>query len=253
MKAEKKNEKNASEGYRSLHKGCGIDYHTSFKERPYRRMMWTLEKKVLSQIVNNYAYNRNIHGLDFACGTGRILYHISSHVQTIIGVDISESMIEIAEQNLPENAELINADITIDETPLQGKQFDIITAFRFFANAEDELRDQAMRVLKEHLKPEGIIVFNNHQNHSSPIRRIGKKLGLANAKNMSPKEVNDLLNKHSLTLDQKIGFGLLPFHDRFMPLPNKFVEFMEWQLSRARLADHKGQNIIYIAKINTGQ
>src|SRR5690348_278614 len=127
-------------GYTDSHKARGRDYHDSFRPAvsPYRAMHWRLEQRALDGILRDHVVGRNIAYLDFACGTGRILAHLYQRVAVATGVDVSSSMMEVARELAP-GAELIEADLTQRDV-LQDRRFDLITAFRFFPNAERELR-----------------------------------------------------------------------------------------------------------------
>ncbi len=244
-----KNKKKIS--YRNLHEGIGHDYAYEFINNPYRSMMWRLEQKVLDALLDKYLLSAKPVAMDFACGTGRVLQFISKRVDFVVGIDVAGSMLKVAAESLPINAELINNDITLNSNVFEGKIFDVITAFRFFPNAEDSLRDQAMQKLAEHLKPKGIMIFNNHQNASSPVRSAGAFLGMAKAKNMKRNEVYALANRNSLEIIEEIGLGVLPFYERFMPISSGLVETIEWRLGKLKLSKWLGRNVIYVAhKIN---
>ena len=107
--------------------------------------------------------------LDFACGSGRVLELLEGHVGKATGVDVTESMLEVA-ADVTERSRLVHADITRSDD-LDGEQFDLITAFRFFPNAELDLRHEAMAKLATLLAPGGIPDFQqSHQNrqHAPP-------------------------------------------------------------------------------------
>ena len=40
--------------------------------------------------------------------------------------------------------------------------FDLVTSFRFFGNAQDELRSSALAAINRHLRPQGYLIINNH-------------------------------------------------------------------------------------------
>ena len=167
--------------YTDRHKGRGPDYHATFSPdvNPYRSMVWRLEQRALNDILRNHLVPGKIAHLDFACGTGRILEHFQGNVASATGVDVSSSMMEIARKVAP-GAELIEADLTQRDV-LGERRFDLITAFRFFPNAEPELRRAVSSVLARHLASQGVLVFNNHKNRNSLPRRISRLLRQSSA------------------------------------------------------------------------
>jgi len=133
---------------------------------PWERFLWSQEQKIILKILEKYFKGRDIHLLDFACGTGRITAFMEEHVKTSTGVDVSGSMLAIARRKL-KRTEIIEADITTEDV-LKGRKFNLIMAFRFFVNAEPSLRCAAMQALAGLLSEDGYFVFNNHQSCGSP-------------------------------------------------------------------------------------
>ena len=159
--------------YRESHTdtGRGRRYDRFYATDPWVKFLWFREQQVLEDILHTYFAGGEVNLLDFACGTGRIAGFLESRVATAVGVDISEPMLEAARQNL-KRTELISADHTRDPV-LQGRRFNLITAFRFFTNAEPELRREALKGLVPLLAEDGCLVFNNHRNRSSPTMVLG--------------------------------------------------------------------------------
>lgn len=99
--------------------------------------------------------------LDFACGTGRVTSVVAPHANVSYGIDVSESMLSSAREKC-DSTQFLLADIT-DSIPDVGP-VDLITAFRFFGNAQDELRRSALSALARLVKPNGLLLINNHRN-----------------------------------------------------------------------------------------
>jgi SAM-dependent methyltransferase len=154
--------------YRNSHKYAkkGAEYEAFYQMQPWERFLWSREQKIIVHILEKYFRGRDIHLLDFACGTGRITGFMEERVKTSTGVDVSGSMLAIAKRKL-NRTEIIKADITTEDV-LQGRKFNLITAFRFFVNAEPALRSAAMQALAGMLSEDGYFVFNNHQSYGSP-------------------------------------------------------------------------------------
>ena len=233
--------------YTDRHKGRGSEYHETFSPEvnPYRAMVWRLEQRALDQIVRNHLHPGAISHLDFACGTGRVLEYLSSRVSSTTGVDVSRSMMEVARKGVPQ-AELIEADLSQQDV-LGDRSFDLITAFRFFPNAEPELRQAVFQVLARHLAPKGILVFNNHKNRNSLRRRIARlrRPGVLTG-TMTHAEVEPLLAGAGLRILQMIPLATLPMYEKLVLVPLSLAEPLErWMSGRARLVG-LAQDIIYV-------
>jgi predicted TPR repeat methyltransferase len=154
--------------YRDSHKyqSKGAEYEVHYETQLWERFLWSREQEIILRILDKYFAGRDIHLLDFACGTGRITSFLETSVKTSTGVDVSASMLAIAREKL-KRTEIIEADITVDNV-FEGRKFNLITAFRFFVNAEPSLRSAAMQALSKLLAEDGYLVFNNHQSYGSP-------------------------------------------------------------------------------------
>lgn len=240
--------------YRDSHLAKGVDYHETFSSLPHRAMLWELEKRLLVRLVSGMFPNQEATYLDFACGTGRILAHMHPMVRSTTGVDVSASMLEVARDALP-GVNLIEADLT-HEDRLGGKQFDLITAFRFFPNAEPALRTEVARVLALHLAPAGRLIFNNHKNSSSLMRRLALARGrvpaiegeTGTARTMSRAEVRELVAGAGLHIEREIPLAVLPFTDRHMLRPAGLLRVLESGLSHLPLAARIAQDLVYVCR-----
>ena len=216
-------------------------------------MVWQLERKFLSQIVKQYFPGGVPACLDFACGTGRIVELLSPFAEHSNGVDLSASMLQVARDRL-QSIEFVEADITRDDL-LTDRQFDLITAFRFFPRAEPALRQEALTTIRKHLKPGGVLVFNNHRNPGSPLRRLigarGRlRLGPRALRSwgMSRREVNDLAASCGLRVEQVYPIAILPMDDRHMPLPIGMSTVLESALARVGVLTPLAQNLIFVCR-----
>lgn len=208
--------------YRSSHLEEGAEYHAKFQTQVYRALMWEIERDVLVEIVRRFPNPAEVRLLDFACGTGRVLEALTPVVGTAVGVDISASMLDVARGLVPK-AEIHCADITRSNV-LDGRRFDLITAFRFFPNAEPPLREEAMARLAELLADDGLLVINNHRRRGSlkhRVRKLRASIGLAKRKDMhtmADAEVYDLAARHGLEVVSEHTTGVLPVLKERRPL-----------------------------------
>jgi ubiquinone/menaquinone biosynthesis C-methylase UbiE len=203
--------------------------------------MWRIEKQILDGIVSENFGQTRMRLLDFACGTGRILHHLESRASESVGIDLSPSMLEVARAKV-RKSEIVEADITRTDV-LQDRQFDLVTAFRFFPNAEPELRTEAMLVLKRHLSPRGVLVFNNHKNRDSSICKLARALGRGNPREtlMSAEEATDLISMAGLVVAKRYHLGVIPVTEKHPVLPSAMLNTLEtffcrcpqlWRLAR---------------------
>ena len=220
---------------------------------PHRTMLWNLERKLLRRLVLELFPTSPPRYLDFACGTGRILAHLTPFTKNAVGVDVSSSMLTVARRELP-HVELIKADLTRDDR-FGDRKFDLITAFRFFPNAEPELRADVFRVLVRHLSFKGVLIFNNHKNSGSLARRITIALGridldkqMESDPYMSRQEVFKLAERTGLRITNEFPLGVLPFTDRHMLKPKVLLEGIELLLSQVGFVKPLAQNLIYLCR-----
>ncbi len=237
--------------YRLSHmsEGYGEAYDQTFRKHPYRKMIWDLEQSVLRQIISEFYQNKPISHLDFACGTGRILGFLQRYAQVSVGIDISSSMLEVARKKYRQ-VEFIETDIT-REPVLGSRKFTLITAFRFFPNAQPELRREAMGKLIQHLDDNGYIVFNNHVNPSSSCYKLVRFLKHTESQGlgMTTTEVEQLINEHGLVLCKSYTMGVIPSTDKHMLLPGKVLYLLEKCVQKLGIFRSLAQNTIFVCQI----
>lgn len=241
--------------YRDSHLQKGQDYDETFNKLPHRAMLWKLERRLLTHLIAKlYPKDKPTH-LDFACGTGRILAHLEKLTGKQVGADVSPTMLEVARSNVP-SATIIQCDLTKDAVP-EIEEFDLITAFRFFPNAEPELRLSAMKALAKRIKPGGYLVFNNHKHSKSSARRMAVLLGRGQSATefedavgmdrvMSRREVKDLVTEAGMKIVKRYPLGSLPCTDRHMFIHSKLLYPLEIMLGKFQLTERMAQDIIYV-------
>lgn len=224
----------------------GISFHETFLNDPYRNIVWQLEQGILDNILSTFYRDSEIHHLDFACGTGRILSYLKSRAEKTVGVDLSPGMLEVARKNNRE-VEIIEADLTRNDV-LGQRRFNLITAFRFFPNAEDSLRIEAMKVIARHLEDNGYLVFNNHKNTGSTRNRVARLFGHVDFKGMSIAEVESLLGNNGLEIVKTYHLCTFPASDRYMLLPVPVLRFIERVLSHISVLCNFGENLVFVCR-----
>jgi SAM-dependent methyltransferase len=160
--------------YRQSHLEKGADYDIALAAGTFDSYMTAREAILLPRIVARLFPATPPKYLDFACGTGRITSLAAPLSRQSRGVDVSEAMLEEARKKCPKTRFDVR-DITAE--PLEDRDFELITAFRFFGNAQPDLRQAVFRAVSQHLVHGGYLVFNNHRNHGSFRARLQRATG----------------------------------------------------------------------------
>ena len=206
-------------------------------------MVWKLEKKIFDRILSHYFKGNEIHHFDFACGTGRILSYFESHTRKSVGCDVSPSMLDVAREN-NKSAKIIEADLTQCDV-LDDNKFNLITAFRFFPNAEEKLRKEAMQVLSRHLDDNGYLIFNNHKNTGSTRNLLARLFGRYNFKGMSIAEVKMLLQENNLEIVRIYPLSIFPASESHVLIPLRLLRLIEMVLRNFKPLQNFGENLIF--------
>jgi predicted TPR repeat methyltransferase len=235
----------APPSYRESHLNKGSDYHDRFRDNPRRQLLWRLEQELLGRILRRHLGQRPIDHLDFACGTGRILALLEDRTRSSTGVDVSPSMLAIARTHV-HRAELIEADLTRSEV-LAGRRFDLITAFRFFPNAEPELRREALAALAARLGDDAILVFNNHCHLAGLSYRLARlaSRGRVAHSGMWDAEVATLVAGAGLEIRARYHAGVLPETETRLLRPRRLVFAFERAATRLPLAGF-ASDVLYV-------
>lgn len=233
------------QSYRSSHLTKGRAYHESFRSSRYRAFLWLREQAILDRVLQGIPDSGRATVLDFACGTGRVLSYLRPKVASIVGVDVSGSMLAVARQASPD-ALLLRADLTRGNA-LAGQRFDLITAFRFFPNAEADLRRDAIASLVSLLADDGVVVLNNHQNAGSLNAMSGPIRGLPPSRWMSEGEVVSLVQEAGLRVTEQYPVGVVPGSDRFLPCPIRAAVAVDRLVARTPLSRF-AQDVVYVCR-----
>ncbi len=171
--------------YRESHLGRGADYDAALHLEPFDNYMAKREDALLRRIAAKYFRGKIPRYLDFACGTGRITALMETYAAEAYAVDVSPSMVAIARGKCARTSFHL-ADIT--RSNIELPEMDLITAFRFFGNAQQELRSEVLRNLASRLAPRGYLVFNNHRNPSSLLGVLSRMAGDAEPLDFLPRQ-----------------------------------------------------------------
>ncbi len=238
-------------GYRSSHTtlGYGVRYNNNYSAGYYAALYRECEMPLIRNIFAELCRTRGSL-LDFACGTGRITRLAPPFFDTVVGVDISEDMLRNA--HIDESIRYLCRDITHE--PL-GEKFEVITAFRFFLNAEPSLRDEALNAICSHLEKDGRLICNIHMNASSIMGvfyRMARMLPrLPQHNTLSYSQFEELLGSHGLLIEAVHWYGATPrpghFFSRFF---DRWLGPLERALRKLGLQGRFSQNFLIVARAN---
>lgn len=231
-----------SPSYRQSHAGKGADYQQRFHSCPFRRITWQWEQQLLQELAAALPQRRAY--LDFACGTGRVLALLEPRFERAFGVDVSPSMLAEAQKHC--RSPLLQLDLTQAEPQLPA--FDLITAFRFFPNAEPALRLAAMRALARRLAPGGRLLFNNHQVDGSLTGRLRRLRRGAMLPWMPASDAERLCAEAGLRIAARHHFGVLPGTEHRTLLPAALQYRLERLLLRGAWLAPLATNHVYVCE-----
>jgi SAM-dependent methyltransferase len=199
------------EDYSSSHIRAGKAYHKRFKRNRGRALMWEFEQVFLRRLLSE---SQPRHVLDFACGTGRISGFVGNLLpsSTVYGIDISESMLDIARQE-SSKPQFLHMESHAAIPFFGERHFDLILAFRFFANADRKLASSVSEDLCRLLSDQGILVVNNHRNFWS-LSYLGQRLMGEQPLGALNPEIEELFTKQGLHVRQRVSLGVWPQTDK---------------------------------------
>jgi predicted TPR repeat methyltransferase len=237
--------------YRDSHKrqAKGAEYEAYYQNSAWYGFLSSREHEIVLRILDKYLKGKDVHLLDFACGTGRITKFLENCVKTSTGVDVSGSMLAVAGKKL-KRTEIIKADITA-ENILKPRKFNLIIAFRFFLNAEPELRSAAIKALAELLDEDGYLVFNNHQNSGSPWVKMRsvyyrKKYPHVTYNVMSVEEMAKLVEEAGLEIAEICPAGF--FHPPRIPVSFHLSRAIDQAAGKLKFLNRFSENAIAVCR-----
>ncbi len=203
-----------TQDYRASHAERGATYDATLASTPFDAYMAEWERQHLTRIVRELFPAGKARHLDFACGTGRVTATVAPLCGSTVGVDVSPTMIEVARGKVP-GAEFHLCDLT--SAPLDIGSFDLVTAFRFFGNAQQELREGALRAISQRIKPGGYLVINSHRNPRA-LYAVFERLtgGAPHGMDLHLGKLTALLSRHGLVIRQKHPIAAWMFRSRLL-------------------------------------
>jgi ubiquinone/menaquinone biosynthesis C-methylase UbiE len=199
-------------------------YHDVYAAGYYAAQWRQLEQPWLAALFEELRAGGSRTMLDMACGQGRISLLGAKHFDRVLGIDFSSQMLVRAEQAADADPTLANADLRFEVGDVGSfsaeAPYDVVTAFRFFLNAEDELRIDGLRCARRNLSPSGTFIASVQCSGTSPLAWFYSASGTA--RRLSGKPISSVRNALSLSALKKMlaaeGFQVYRVH-RYSLLP----------------------------------
>jgi SAM-dependent methyltransferase len=193
--------------------------------------------------------------LELACGTGRVLIPIAEAGFTIYGLDISENMLEIAEEKIREmklsGVSLIHGDMTDYNIPVKDFSLAFIAVRSFMHLFKQDDQISCLRCTYGHLKPGGLLIINLYAPRFSKLAQppdeeftFRKEYDLPNGNHVIQKrrwrgtDLVNQINTEEILFEEYDPDGEL-FRKRTVPLLTRYTFRYELQL----LLEKTGYNI----------
>lgn len=189
--------------------------------------------------------------LDFACWTWRITSFIKKYYKNVVWYDISDDMLNIAKEKYPD-IEFYNVDIQSENV---SESFDIITAFRFFLNAEYSLKKDILNRFRCVLTWKSIVIFNIHMNSwcfTYFLSWIKRKLGFTKIIQnwMSYNDVDKLVKECWYKIIDSKWYSFLLWNPLLNWIPFNVLKKIDLWLSKSKFCKYFSKDIIYVIKKN---
>jgi len=198
--------------YSTSHLHAGEAYQARFQERPGRAAMWLLEQELIKNIFSGLSPNR---ALDFATGTGRIASELEQCLPAceLHGIDISADMLALARAKC-RRVLFHEMDGRQALSQFGPEAFDVVSAFRFFPNADPQLREDAAEQISAMTRRGGHVVLNNHRSFWSTSYLAMRAAGNGGGNFGSPNsDIKDLFLKRGFACTRKYSLGIWPQTD----------------------------------------
>ena len=108
--------------------------------------------------VSQFAKDKVV--LDIACGEGYGANLIAQTAQRVVGVDISQEVIDFTKEHYSKD-NLIFLQGSVDQIPIEGhEKFDVIVSFETIEHVNEELQQDFLKEVKRLLKSDGIFIVS---------------------------------------------------------------------------------------------
>ena len=161
----------------------------------------TEDDRIIETILDNASISGGDDILDVGCGTGRLFpYYLKRDVSSVMGIDISSGMIEVAKKKHPQEKITLICDDASEHVFEQS--FDRIVVFDAFPHFVDP--EQMIENLSKYLKEEGTLTIAHDSSRDEINRRHGMMSSDVSHVLMSIDELGNIVSEY-LTVTNKIS------------------------------------------------
>ena len=213
---------------------------------PPLRVQADLERQIIAKVLRRF---KPLRVYDLACGTGRILRIVEDestpNTTQLCGFDNSPQMLNLAKMRA-RSAELVKLDLRSPDYP-RFEKADLITCFRFYANADSSIRKSANKFVLSNLKTGGLFLVNNHKNSQSLTAMILRARGYDVSKLSSEEALFTRTFLENFDLVEKWSIGILPNNEERYFLNSKLSSLLDRNLGK--ISKNKGMNNILLLRL----
>jgi len=195
-----------------FHNKIAFYYNTYVKKEIFDYYISVRVKQILKSIGSKNP--KNLTMMDGACGTGELAFLLSKHFKKVVGMDLSENMINLCKsryENIP-NLEYKKQDI-LNLSSWKNK-FDLICCTDLHHLCGKQNVKKFLETAKKALKKDGVLFITDTNMGnlivSRVVNKINKKFHAGNEIYLTKKEIELLLNKTGYKITNSYYFGLCP-------------------------------------------
>ena len=178
--------------------------------------------------------------LDFGCGVGRLVIPLAEIADSVVGVDVSESMLQEARQNCQDysltNVKLLKSD---DSLSTVTGEFDFIHSFIVFQHIPVSRGKQIFDQLLQHLTPGGLAAI--HVTYEKAIHRPPLWRKLAKVIKAILRTLRQLGSLYLPPTDPELQMNPYPLNDLFL-----MIQSLRTDEIYVNLTDHGGELGVYL-------
>lgn len=174
---------------------------------PYYDTVTAFFSSVMDKVVDFTNARKGSKILDVATGTGKLAFAFAKEGYEVVGIDISEAMLDIAKKkNKYRNVRFEVADAT--NLPFEANSFDISTVSFALHDMPLSIREKVLREMGRITRPEGIIIILDYdlpENRISRflVYRLNSLFESEYYKDFIKSDLEALLHRHGITVIEK--------------------------------------------------
>ncbi len=116
----------------------------------YQKLDWVGKQDFMEFLVAFCDLQPDWYALDVGFGPGVVAGAIAPHVDTVCGIDLTESMVSLANKNYPDKKKFRFSQADVEKMEFEDNTFDLVTARMSFHHVDrcDKGLEEVFRVLK---------------------------------------------------------------------------------------------------------